>query len=76
MVEYLKEKKFPKGMTKRRQRTIQAEVESFIFIDDQLYKRGKDNQLRICAREDEYINILEQAHAGLARGHFSSETTA
>ena len=76
MVDYLKEMKFPEGMRKQRQNTIEVETESFAFINDQLYKRDKDNQLRTCAKKVEYISILKQAHAGLAKGHFSVKTIA
>ena len=46
------------------------------MIENQLYKRGKDQQLRLCAMEQEYVPILQQAHSGLAGGHFLAETTA
>ena len=41
-----------------------------------MYHRGKDNKLRLCGTEAEYILVLEQAHAGLSGGHFSSTTIA
>ena len=46
------------------------------LIANQLYKRGKDKQLRLCVTEAEYVRVLEQAHAGLSGGHFSADTTA
>ena len=49
---------------------------SYALIGNQLYKRGPDNNLRICAAENEYITILEQAHKGILGDHFSAETTA
>ena len=60
MIDYLKEKKFLEEMSNQRQKSIELEIDSFVIINEQLYKRGKDLQLRICDREDEYINILEQ----------------
>ncbi|MCO5578442.1 hypothetical protein L7F22_032284 [Adiantum nelumboides] len=35
-----------------------------------------DDQLRMCTTEEEYVPILEQAHSGQARGHFSTDKTA
>ena len=32
--------------------------------------------MRRCVREDEFILILDEAHSGIARGHFAVETTA
>ena len=32
--------------------------------------------LRRCVREDEFIPILDEAHSGIAGGHFAAETTA
>ncbi|RYA43691.1 integrase zinc binding domain-containing protein [Enterobacter cloacae complex sp. GF14B] len=63
-------------MSKRRQRAIETEARDYALIGNQLYRKGKDQHLRLCANEDEYIPIIEQAHVGLAGGHFSSETTA
>ncbi|MCO5567507.1 hypothetical protein L7F22_021201 [Adiantum nelumboides] len=47
-----------------------------ILIKDNLYKRGKDGQLRMCATEEKYILILQQAHSGQTGGHFSTEKMA
>ena len=32
--------------------------------------------LRLCVLEEKYLQVLEHAHAGIAGGHFSAETTA
>ena len=32
--------------------------------------------MRRCVREDEFILILDEAHSGIAGGHFAAETTA
>ena len=59
-----------------RKRAIEIEACSYTIIGNQFYHCGKDQQLRLCVTEAEYIPILEQAHASLARGHFSSTVTA
>ncbi|MCO5548151.1 hypothetical protein L7F22_001609 [Adiantum nelumboides] len=66
----------PEIMTTSRVRAITKEVENYVLIKDNLYKRGKDGQLRMCATEEEYISILQQAHSGEAGGHFSVEKMA
>ncbi|MCO5603819.1 hypothetical protein L7F22_057972 [Adiantum nelumboides] len=63
-------------MSKSRVRTITKEVENYVLIEDNLYRRGKDDQLRMCTTEEEYIPILEQAHSRQAGGHFSADKTA
>ncbi|MCO5600156.1 hypothetical protein L7F22_054264 [Adiantum nelumboides] len=63
-------------MSKSRVRTITKEAENYILIEDNLYRRGKDDQLRMCATEEECVPILEQAHLGKARGHFFADKIA
>ena len=52
------------------------ESKDYEIIADQLYKRGKEKQLRLCVTEAEYIKALEQAQVGLTRGHIFVDTTA
>ena len=59
-----------------RRKAIEEEAKAYALIEGQLYRRGPDNNLRICATENEYIPILENAHKGPAGGHFSADTTA
>ncbi|MCO5606926.1 hypothetical protein L7F22_061117 [Adiantum nelumboides] len=60
-------------MNTSRVRAITKEAENYVLIKDNLYKRGKDGQLQMCATEEEYIPILQQAHSGQAGGHFSTK---
>ena len=46
----------------------------FTTIGTQLYKRGKDHQLRLCVNKKEYLPILAQAHASIVGGYFSAHT--
>ncbi|WP_219822719.1 hypothetical protein, partial [Enterobacter cloacae complex sp. 4DZ3-17B2] len=66
LVTYLSSRTFPEDMSKRRQRAIETEARDYALIGNQLYRRGKDQHLHLCANEDEYIPIIEQAHVGLA----------
>ncbi|MCO5560185.1 hypothetical protein L7F22_013793 [Adiantum nelumboides] len=61
----------PETMNTSRVRAITKEAENYVLIKDNLYKRGKDGQLQMCATEEEYIPILQQAHSEQAGGHFS-----
>ena len=63
-------------MNRRRRKAIEIEALDFTIIGNQLYKKGQDHQLRLCANEKEYLPILAQAHLGIASGHFSAETMA
>ena len=63
-------------MLKTRMRAIETEVHDYTLIGNQLYKRCADKKLHMCATEPEYISLLEQAHKGMASGHFSVVRTA
>ncbi|MCO5561815.1 hypothetical protein L7F22_015439 [Adiantum nelumboides] len=76
IVEYLTNGILPEIMNTSRVRAITKEAENYALIKDNLYKRGKDGQLRMCATEEEYVPILQQAHSGQAGGHFSAEKMA
>ncbi|MCO5555292.1 hypothetical protein L7F22_008837 [Adiantum nelumboides] len=76
IVDYLKSGVLPETMTLSRMKAITKEAEDYVLIEDNLYRRGKDNQLRMCATEKEYVPILQQAHSGQAGGHFFAEKMA
>ncbi|MCO5573602.1 hypothetical protein L7F22_027374 [Adiantum nelumboides] len=66
----------PKELHKDVVQRLIKECEPYSLIAGTLYKLGKDYILRRCAREDEYLYILQEAHMGVAGGHFSGELTA
>ena len=72
IVDYLQTHILPANISLARKRAIEIEAHSYTLIGNQLYHRGKDQQLRLCVTEAKYIPILEQAHAGLAGGHCQS----
>lgn len=76
IIEYLTQHLLPKTISKVQRKTIEIEAKDFEIIADQLYKRGKDKQLRLCITETKYIRVLEQAHASLSRGHLFVDTMA
>ena len=63
-------------MNIQQRKTIDIDAMNLTIISTQLYKRRKDHQLRLCANEKEYVHILAQAHASIARGHFFVDITA
>ncbi|MCO5596584.1 hypothetical protein L7F22_050649 [Adiantum nelumboides] len=63
-------------MNTSRVRAITKEAEDYALIKDNLYRKGKDGQLQMCATKEEYVLILQQAHSGQAGGHFSAEKMA
>ena len=62
-------------LPKHRIRAIAQEASDYKLIGNQLYKRGKDQVLRLCVPKEKYIPVLEHAHAGIAGGHFSADIT-
>ena len=73
---YLKHGHIDTKTPKPQRRAIEVEVANYQLIKDQLYRRGKDGNLRMCVNEADYLSILTHAHAGVGGGHFSGETTA
>ena len=67
---------FRKNMSKLRQRYLQKQAQDFCLIADQLYHQGKDVIFRLCVLENEYVPILERAHASVLGGHFSADVTS
>ena len=76
IVDYLQDRTLPENSRKARRKAIELESKDYEIIVDQLYRRGKDKQLRLCVTEVEYVRVLEQAHASLTGGHFSADNTA
>ena len=76
IIDYLTQHLLPEKVSKACRKAIEIEAEDYTLIANQLYKRGKDKQLRLCITEAEYVRVLDQAHAGLSGGHFSADMTA
>ena len=55
---------------------IEVEARDYTLIKGQLYKRGKDGNLRLCVPGDKRYEILTHTHARIGGGHFSGPTTA
>ncbi|MCO5590321.1 hypothetical protein L7F22_044290 [Adiantum nelumboides] len=60
-------------MSRSRFKTITKEAKNYVLIQDNLYKREKDDQLSMRATKEEYVPILEQAHFGQAGGYFLAD---
>ena len=56
----------PKELRKDLARKLIKECAPYCLVAGTLYKQGKDDVLRRCAREDEYLYILQEAHMGAA----------
>ena len=76
IVKFLTTHTFPENMSKTRQRYVQKQAANFCLISNQLYHRGKDEQLQICVIENEYLAILEHAHSSIPGGHFLASVMA
>ena len=76
IVQYLTNGHTDQKLTTQRKRAIEVEARDYTIIENQLYKKGKDGNLRICVCESDYLGVLTHAHSGSGGGHFSGETTA
>ena len=47
----------------------------FTVIGGQLYKKGIDQVLRRCIPDHEQMNVMREAHQGIAGGHLAAHTT-
>ena len=74
-MEKLTQRTLPKNTSKARQKAIVIEARYYKIIANQLYRRGKEKQLRLCIIEAEYVGVLEQAHSNMLGGHFLADTT-
>ena len=70
IVDYIKYRLFPKNANRAWKKAIEMESKDYEIIADQLYKRGKDHQLRLVVTKAEYVRVLKQAHEGISGGHF------
>ena len=55
IVDYLEHRRLPEKVSKVRSKAIELESKDYEMIANQLYKRGKDKQLRLCVTEAEYV---------------------
>jgi hypothetical protein len=55
------------------QKKLVVHTVDFSLIAGQLYKMGPDEILRRCVMEAERSLILEEAHEGIARGHYAGK---
>ena len=73
IVQYLTNGHIDQKLTTQRKRAIEVEARDYTIIENQLYKKGKDGNLRICVCESDYLGVLTHAHSGSGGGHFSGE---
>ena len=55
IVDYLEHHRLLERVSKVRSKAIELESKDYELIANQLYKRGKDKQLRLCVTEAEYV---------------------
>ena len=63
-------------MTISQKKQLVVKASDFQLIAGQLYKLGPDEILRRCILPHEQGPILEEAHAGIAGGHYGGHATA
>ena len=60
----------PKDMSTSQKKQLVVKASDFKLIVRKLYKLGPDEILRRCILLHEKGPILEEAHAGITRGHY------
>ena len=77
LIQFLTDYSMPTHLTKPQQAAIQRKSRYFIVINDQLYKKNKDNPNRSIkvVKENEVEDILHHTHSNLLTEHFSLDET-
>ena len=76
IIEFLMTGTAPVEFTKQQKKQLVLKATNFTLIAGQLYKLGPDEILRRYVLEHERQQILTEAHAGIAGGHYVGNPTA
>ena len=66
----------PDHLTLNAQKRLAVRSRNFCLVSDTLYHKGLDDIWRRAIRQFEKHTILQEAHDGIARGHYVGESTA
>ncbi|KAH9291110.1 hypothetical protein KI387_044681, partial [Taxus chinensis] len=65
----------PKGMKALEKKQLAIRVAPFMLISGDLYKLAQDDVFYWCVLEYENTDIMEEAHGGIAGGHYAGDAT-
>ena len=74
-IHFLTTGEAPEPYTTQQKKQLVVRVADFTLIVGQLYKLGSNEILRRYVLEHERRRILEEAHAGIAGGHYAGKAT-
>src|SRR5215469_4390496 len=77
LLRFLTDNSMPTTLDKTQQATIKRKARYFIVLNDQLYKRNKENPNRPIkvVKESEVEDVLYHVHSDPLAGHFSVDET-
>ena len=75
MFEFLTDGTFHESLSADKRKKLALKSKSFLIIARILYKRGIDQVIKRCVFDFEQSTVLQEAHQGLANGHFLREVT-
>lgn len=75
MLQFLTDGVLPSEMTTDQKKKFSLRSRAFMIIAGALYRRGADQKIRRCVPDEEQRDVLQEAHCGMAREHFSGEIT-
>ena len=77
LIQFLTNHAMPTHLTKAQQTTIKQKSRYFIVLNDQLYKKNKENPNRPIkvVKESKVEDVLHHTHSDPLAGHFSLEET-
>jgi len=76
IVGFITSQMAPTHNTIAQKKQLAVRVSDYQLIAGQLYKLGPNEILRRCVVDHEKALILEEAHAGIAGGHYAGRATA
>ena len=76
IIQFLTTRTMPESYTTKQKKQLVVHATDFTLIVGQLYKLGPDEILPRYVLEHERRRILEEAHVGVARGHYVGNPTS
>ena len=75
IANYLVSAQFPPNLSSKEKSKIVRKSAPFTWIGSNLFKRGPDQILKRCVKEEEVFDILLTYHDGPCGGHFVAKRT-
>ncbi|XP_043714494.1 uncharacterized protein Mb2253c-like [Telopea speciosissima] len=76
IVDYIRERRYPKHFTEGKRRHLQKHATQFILQGSLLYKRSYDGIQLLCVDEEQAQTIMKEIHQGICGPHMNAKMLA